>query len=328
MKRWWLGVLMVAVSAAAYIPDDAYAKRLGGGRPAGMQRQMPAPNKPMQADPSRPMNGAQQPAPAPSPMAGAAAAAGKRSWMGPLAGLAAGIGLAALFSHFGMGEGLANFMMLALLAVAAVFVIRFLISRFAGQRGTPMATMNPAPGGMSFQNAGFGGANGNTPSANVPARIEPVMTKGADFASAPAFGGSAAAAAPAATTHSFAVPSGFDVPAFERIAKMIFIRMQAANDVGDLNDLRQFTTPELFASVRLELQERGGRPQQTDVVKLDTEVLDIARENASQVVSVRFHGLIREETGGVAAPFDEVWHLIKPEDGSREWAIAGIAQYA
>ena len=40
---------------------------------------------------------------------------------------------------------------------------------------------------------------------------------------------------------------------------MIFIRMQAANDSGDLNDLRAFTTPEMFAAVKLDLQERGPR---------------------------------------------------------------------
>nr|HET7858121.1 Tim44 domain-containing protein [Caldimonas sp.] len=43
-----------------------------------------------------------------------------------------------------------------------------------------------------------------------------------------------------------------------------------------------------------------------------------------QVVSVRFHGLIREEAEAGATPFDEVWHLVRPGDGSREWAIAGI----
>ena len=40
------------------------------------------------------------------------------------------------------------------------------------------------------------------------------------------------------------------------------------------------------------------------------------------------HGLIREERDAAAAPFDEIWHLVKPLDGSREWAIAGIAQAA
>ena len=107
---------------------------------------------------------------------------------------------------------------------------------------------------------------------------------------------------------------------------MIFIRMQAANDTADLNDLRAFTTPEMFASVKLELQERGSAAQTTDVVRIDAEVLDVVSEAERQIVSVRFHGLIREEKDGAAAPFDEVWHLVKPADGSREWAIAGIQQ--
>ena len=109
---------------------------------------------------------------------------------------------------------------------------------------------------------------------------------------------------------------------------MIFIRMQAANDAADLTDLRAFTTPEMFASVKLELQERGASPNQTDVVKIDAQVLEFTEEAARQIVSVRFHGLVREEVGGVATPFDEVWHLVKPADGSREWAIAGIQQTA
>ena len=143
--------------------------------------------------------------------------------------------------------------------------------------------------------------------------------------------GSAAAAAPVALPAAAAavasnLPEGFDAPAFERIAKMIFIRLQAANDSSDLNDLRNFTTPEMFASVRLELQERGASTQQTDVVKIDAEVLDFATESEHQVVSVRFHGLIREDKDGVANPFDEVWHMVRPLDGSREWAIAGIQQ--
>ena len=125
-----------------------------------------------------------------------------------------------------------------------------------------------------------------------------------------------------------ALPAGFDTTGFERIAKMIFIRMQAANDAADLNDLRNFTTPEMFAAVKLDLQERGASPNQTDVVKIDAQVLESVEEASRQIVSVRFHGLIREEIGGVAQPFDEVWHLVKPTDGSREWAIAGIQQTA
>ena len=60
---------------------------------------------------------------------------------------------------------------------------------------------------------------------------------------------------------------------------------------------------------------------------LNAEVLEAVEEGNRQIVSVRFHGLLREDSDQ-AAPFDEVWHLVKPTDGSREWAIAGIAQYA
>lgn len=123
-----------------------------------------------------------------------------------------------------------------------------------------------------------------------------------------------------------ALPADFDAAGFERLAKQIFIRLQAANDTADLNDLRAFTTPELFASLRLDLQERGETSQQTDVLKIDAEVLDLAREDGRQVVSVRFHGLVRELSDAAATDFDEVWHLVKPDDDSRPWAIAGIEQ--
>jgi predicted lipid-binding transport protein (Tim44 family) len=124
------------------------------------------------------------------------------------------------------------------------------------------------------------------------------------------------------------LPADFDQASFERAAKMIFIRMQAANDSADLNDLRQFTTPELFAHLRLDLQERGGKAQTTDVVRVDAQVLDWVQERDQQVVSVRYSGLVREERDAPAADFDEVWHLVRPADGSRDWAIAGIQQYS
>jgi predicted lipid-binding transport protein (Tim44 family) len=56
------------------------------------------------------------------------------------------------------------------------------------------------------------------------------------------------------------VPAGFDTEAFLRHAKASFIRMQAAWDRSDVNDLREFTTPEVFAELQLQIQERGGNP--------------------------------------------------------------------
>jgi predicted lipid-binding transport protein (Tim44 family) len=300
MKRF-ITALTLAVAFAALAPSFAEAKRLGGGGSSGMQRSMPARTAP-DALPARPA----APAAAPNAVPGApAAVAPKRSWMGPLAGLAAGLGIAALMSHFGMGAEFGNFLTIALVVLIGFVAIRFLMARFG-----PGAQRSPAmaPQGMQFAGAAAGG------NAPIPMAAPPFSAGSPSFATAPA-------AAPS-------VPAGFDSAGFERIAKMIFIRMQAANDTADLNDLRNFTTPEMFAAVKLDLQERGASPNQTDVVKIDAQVLEFAEEAARQIVSVRFHGLIREEVGGVAAPFDEVWHLVKPVDGSREWAIAGIQQTA
>ena len=51
-----------------------------------------------------------------------------------------------------------------------------------------------------------------------------------------------------------------------------------------------------------------------------------AEEGGNQVVSVRFQGQVREEAGAAPVDFNEVWHLVKPADDSRSWAIAGIEQ--
>jgi len=311
--------LSLAVASVGMLPLHADAKRLGGGGSSGMQRSTPT--RAPDAAPAKPA----QPAQATPAAAGAApAAAPKRSWMGPIAGLAAGLGIAALMGHMGLGAGFGNIIMMVLLAAVAFFAIRFLMRRFGGSR--PMA----APNGMQF--AGMGreplpqGGTGSgwgapstpaTPAPSALAPVAPVVALGA------AESLSTSSASPVAAPST--LPEGFDVAAFERIAKMIFIRMQAANDTGDLNDLRTFTTPEMFASIKLDLQDRGTIGQQTDVVKIDAEVLDFAAEADRQIVSARFHGLIREEKDGVAAPFNEIWHLVKATDSSA-WAIAGIQQ--
>lgn len=313
MLKTWSMLALVLGLGLAMAPSVSEAKRMGGGKSLGMQRATP--DKPAQATPATPAaapNNAATPANAAAPnTAAAAAAAPKRSWMGPLAGLAAGIGLAALFSHLGMGEGLANFVMLALLAVVAIVVVRWAMRRFAGGAARPSMPFAMAGGAAGAGTAGSFGGSGATRSLPTPGPVAALAPPPGD-------------AVPAATPSS--LPADFDTAAFERISKMIFIRLQAAHDSGDLNDLRAFTTPEMFAEVRLDLQERGATAQKTDVVTVDAQLVDFAQEADRQVVSVRYSGLMREDAGSEAAPFDEVWHLVKPLDDSRNWAIAGIQQ--
>lgn len=303
--------MMVSGLTLGVVSTEADARRLGGGRTAGMQRQLP----PKQPEVAPRQNAAPT---TPPPATAAAAPAARRSWLGPVAGLAAGLGLAALFSHLGFGAELANFVTLLLLAVVAFVVLRWLMRRLGGG-----ATARSGSAGLRYAGAGAPHAEprGWRPDATGQTVLPRQAASEAPFGSG---GAGAGAAADAPSGAAPALPAGFDAAEFERIAKMIFIRLQAANDAGELDDLRRFTTPELFASLRLDLQERGAATQQTDVVQLDAEVLDTAQEDGRWIASVRFHGLIREQAGGTAEPFDELWHLVKPVDGSRDWAIAGI----
>jgi predicted lipid-binding transport protein (Tim44 family) len=305
MNRFWRTAVCVLALSTALAPALSEAKRLGGGGSSGMQRSMPSRSTPAQ---NAPAQAPQQAAPT-APMAGAAAtgvaAAKKRSWMGPLAGLAAGLGIAALMSHFGMGEAFGNILMVALLVMAALAAFAWFKRRSVGGDQRPaLASAGASP---------------------APLAMDSPAQRSAHSVSWP---GSAAASfsAPDAAPAMVSLPADFDRPGFERIARMVFIRMQAANDRSDLNDLREFTTPEMFASIRTDLQDRGSRAQETDVVEVRAEILDFVRETQRDVVSVRYTGLIREEAGKDAAPFDEVWHLVQPSDRSRNWAIAGIQQ--
>lgn len=289
MKKFVAAVFAVVICLGV-MADSAEARRLGGGSSFGMSRNSSVMNR--TATPLRPATPTQNAAPAPATPPTAAPNTGMSRWLGPIAGLAAGIGLASLLSHFGMGEGVANFLMIALLAMGVVFLLR----KFFGK---------PAP----MQYAGAGNAG----------RAEP-MNIGAENV------GVGSTAVNAATSTTGNIPSDFDVDGFLRQAKLNFVRLQAANDRGDMEDIRLFSTPEVAAEIQVQYQERGHAQQQTDVIQLNADLLDIDSEAGRHVASVRFHGQLREDVHAAPELFTEVWHLVKPVDGSSGWRVAGIQQ--
>lgn len=295
MKTLALFALALTIGLAVPV-GNAEAKRLGGGGSVGMQRQMTPPAKAPAAAPAptAPSNAA-----AAKPGAAAAAPATGRSWMGPLAGLAAGLGLAALASHFGFGEQLASFMMMALLAFVVIAAVGFFMRKRA-------ARQQPALAGAGVHGMPYaaGRVEPASPTYEAPQNV------GA--------GGTASSGGAAAN-----IPADFDVPGFVRNAKVHYIRLQAANDTGNLDDIRAFTTPEMFAEIKMAISERGGARQETDVVVIEADVIEVVEEANRYIVSVRFTGQIREE-GGPASAVDEIWHLVKPVQGQGGWLLAGI----
>jgi predicted lipid-binding transport protein (Tim44 family) len=276
MKRFLL-VLTIALSSISLLAANAEARRMGGGSSIGKQRTM-SPQQTQKAPTAAPAA-----APATAPAAG-------NKWLGPLAGLAIGAGLGALFMGGGLG-GMGGAIGGILMALAAAALVMFLIAKFR------------KPQQPAMQYAG----------------------QGAPFTQpeTPAYAGGSSAA-PAVKN----IPADFPVEAFLRSAKMSFIRLQAANDRKDLNDIREYTTPEMFAEISMQLQERGSAAQTTDVIALNADLLEVVTENNHAIASVRMTGQLAENKG---APenFDEIWHVQKNlQDDKAVWLLSGIQQIA
>ena len=309
IRRLRLGLVVtftLALSLALF-GAPAEAKRLGGGGSIGMQRSVTPPSKPAQALPPSPATPTQQALPQRAPSASPAAPAQqpamaanqapKRSWLGPLAGIAAGLGLAWLFSQLGISESMGSLLLL-LAGVALLFWLarRFLLAR------TPLASA-PAAGGAA-------------------ATLPPIPSAGA-------------AAEPPHVAHSTNDPvqpigsrlrDQIDEGAFLSEAKRQFIALQEAHDRQEWATISRFVTPELLATLHTRSAHDWQSGQRTDVVQLHAELVDVVQDGDQYVATVRFHGLIREEAGAVPQPFAEHWHLVKPVNGSSGWRLAGIEQ--
>jgi len=217
---------------------------------------------------------------------------GPGRWLAPLAGLAAGLGLGWLFAQGGFGA-VASTLLMALLAGAIVFALMRVLSKQRASRP---------------QYAGFGN---ETVAAPPPSQLP----------------GDAGVQPNYRSQFVSNIPAGFDVEGFVKEARRNFLRLQEANDRGDLPRLRQITTEDMFNALKGDVAEHSG-VQQTDVVTLNAALLELVTEGELYWASVRFSGSIREEASAPAEPFEEIWHLRKPVNGSSGWLLAGIQQPA
>ncbi|PRY05468.1 Tim44 domain-containing protein [Paraburkholderia sp. BL25I1N1] len=312
VRRIGLIAMVGLIMAGSLASLDAEARRMGGGRSIGRQSnsvtQQSAPSQPSQSNQAMQQRAQPAPAPAPTP----AAQPNRSRWLGPIAGLAAGLGIAALLSHFGLGGAfagaMANIIVIAVIAMIGIWLIR----RFMGRKRD---SAQPAYAGNSPSLNSGGTGYSQEPRYSAPPSGSYLEPQGNPLTT-PTIN-----AAPV-------VPAGFDSEAFLRNAKVYFVRLQAAWDAGNMDDIREFTTPEMFAEVKVDLSSRGAERNQTDVVQLNAELLGVEERANEYFASVRFSGLIREAPGAAAEPFVEVWNLSKANRPGEGWLLAGIQQVA
>jgi predicted lipid-binding transport protein (Tim44 family) len=219
---------------------------------------------------------------------------GASRWLGPLAGLAAGGLLAALL----FGDAFDGFQFFDfLLIIGLVFGALYLFRALRAKTGTvsPMSRQAYAPAGPATTSGSF-----ETPEiGSGPAGSNAVEYR----------------------------PSWFDEEKFLQGAKTHFIRLLADWDVGNMKDIRDYTTPELFAELTLERQSYQGQEQFTEVVNLEAELLSLVKENDQIVASVRYSGMIQEDKTAEPHAFSEIWHVQRAlNDANANWHVAGIEQ--
>jgi predicted lipid-binding transport protein (Tim44 family) len=288
-----LTLLTLAIFSFGLAAFDAEAKRFGGGKSMGTQRE------------SVNQQAAPQPAQTPGAAPGAAAPAGGNKWLGPLAGLAAGGLLAALFMG-GAFEGInmMDVLMLAALIGVVFFVIRMLRKPRQEHSARPMQYSGMQETATDHS---------TTPGATASTGSGPDTTA------------RAGTVAPVSGTAN--IPADFQVEPFLRNAKTSFIRLQAANDARDLSDIREYTTPEMYAEISMEINERGNEPQRTEVLAINAQLLEVVTEKDTAIASVRFNGQLRESPQSAPEAFDEIWHVQKDlKDPDAVWLLAGIQQ--
>lgn len=323
-KSNWLAVAAAAFLAGAPI-IEAEAKRLGSGSNMGRVAPGSGASQAVPAKPAQPQAAPQAAKPATANPA-AAQAATRSSWMGPIAGLAAGLGLAALASYLGFGEELMSLMLIILAVVVVFAVFRMLAGRrqaSAGQYGQP-----------AMAKTGYGnnelGAEARPSNVSWPAQMGSsgggsagVSAGGSGYAGAAGVGGAAQVAATDVSAE--------EIGQFVKVASEQFNKLQSIWDSGDIHTLAEFCTPEMTRELSHQIAGRKGSQNLTQVVQLDSEWLGMADSQDDfgkpvDEVHIRFSGLIREAADAAASDFNEIWTLHRVKNGDTGWQLAGITQ--
>lgn len=312
MKKWF-PILAAGIMALSLATNADAARRFGGGMSFG--RPAPTQMAPMNRGAAPTAPAAQKPAAAPQQQkaapAGAGAAAPKPAspLRGMLMGAAAALGIAALAHWLGIGSELGTILLMALVALAAVTLLKMIFSR----RQQPKASAAGMPGMQA---------------PREPEYREPVRPQASQFQASGAragsvldeFSGSGAQAA-----QQEPLPLGFDQYGFLEECKKNFAVMQDAWCTGNVLKLSEFCTDDVFTEITHQLKDRKGEALTISIQSLSAELSGFAKDGTDYVAAVHFTGSL--DVSGELEEVNEVWSLSRPvADSTQGWLLAGISQ--
>ena len=267
--------------------EQAEARRMGGGRSFGSSPSYQR-SAPQPSSPQRTQ---------PSPQSPATPAAAPRPFGGMLGGLLMG-GLIGSLLFGGMhswgGLGLLDIIVFGGLLF---FLFRFLKAR---RMATQEAGQTSFSTGLDSQEtwgsagSGYGAGQGTA----VPAASEEVR-----------------------------IPQDFDQEDFMKGAKAVYTRLQSSWDKRDLEDIRHFSSKEVWEEISRQAQE-DPTPSKTEILRVNARLLEVVSSNSHTVASVLFDVMMREsKEEDMAKQVREIWHFRKDDkDPKSFWVLEGIQQ--
>jgi predicted lipid-binding transport protein (Tim44 family) len=300
-----LAILLIVVG-------DADAARMGGGKSFGSRPSFSAPYQRSQG-----VSGSGMSRPAGQQQGYSAAQQRNQSMRDSLAqrggmtrflgGLALGGLLGAMF--FGGGFEHINFLDILIFGGIAFMLFKFLAAR----RSSASAAATPTGDFRAYERGGDGDAGYDRRPVSAGFNTD-IMS------------GKAGGPIPV-TPDAMTIPSDFEAAAFLEGAKSAYRMMQNAWDSGDLADLRGLTTDKVFAELQDQLRSRGDAHNQTDLLKVDAEVLEVRDVGQNREVAVLFDVLMRETPDARPGQVREVWHFTRSRNSRQPtWFLDGIQQ--
>jgi predicted lipid-binding transport protein (Tim44 family) len=129
-----------------------------------------------------------------------------------------------------------------------------------------------------------------------------------------------------AKSRNFSMPTGFDHASFIEEVRNCYIELQKAWDHRDFSGIRSLTTDKVFAEIQEQLKASHDI-NQTDILRIDIDVLDVRELSSTIEAVVLFDALIREDVNAQANQVCEVWHFVKAKSGFHMvWLLDGIQQ--
>lgn len=288
---------LLAFALLFALSETADAKRLGGGGSFGSKPSYGS-SYSKSVPPKDASMGQQQRQATPGQQAAPGQPAPSR--FGGMGGMLGGMLMGGLIGSmlFGGGFGGVGMFDILLLAGGAFLLFRLLRSRRAAT-----ATASASP----YAYAGSAPQDTHAPTGSGWGHL----------------GGGGAQAAPSGP----AMPAGVDEQEFLAGAKMLYTRLQSSWDRRDLDDIREFTSDEVYGEIARQAATDPG-PSRTDILTVESRVVE-ARQNGSEVViSVLFDALLREDQSAAqATQTREVWHFSRDESAAKpQWTLEGIQQ--